>query len=133
MESPFDDRWVEDVCGLCDPVFEAAEVGFVRQIQYADPARRTISAFLWEADPNKFAERYPDSGIVESYGEAQWPGVHCIDYWAHIEQEDRRCRISVEGWNLPDLRVELLGRGRLDGAAIADTFARILGVPSPGT
>ena len=27
-----------------------------------------------------FAERYPDSGIVESYG-TQWPDVTCIDFW----------------------------------------------------
>lgn len=79
----------------------AAEVGFVRQAQYADEAHQVVAALLWEADPIKFAARYPDSGIVETYGEDAWSGVHCIDYWG------------------------------FDGSAIADTFARILGVPSP--
>ena len=65
-------------------VFDAADVGFVRQIQVrrsGESAFASLSemtgiaeevALLWEADPELFAERYPDSGIVESYGE-QWP------------------------------------------------------------
>jgi hypothetical protein len=39
--------------------------------------------------------------------------------------------MSVEGWNLPDLMIDLHGNSDLDGPAIADTFARILGIPSP--
>ena len=79
----------------------------------------------------KFASRYPDSGIVDSYGESQWPEVRCIDYWVYVDHERSRCRLSVEGWNLPELMIDLHGRSGLDGSAIADTFARILGVPSP--
>ncbi len=41
-------------------------------------ACRECEDMLWEADPLRFAERYPDSGVVESYG-PQWPAP-CIDY-----------------------------------------------------
>lgn len=88
-------------------------------------------AILWEADPERFATNYPDSGIVETYGD-QWPDVHCIDYWAYIDRDSGRCRLSVEGWNLPELLIELRGHGGFDGTAIAHTFARILGFRSPG-
>ena len=129
--TPFDHQWVEEVSACCDPIFDAAQVGFVRQVQYADEEGHLVAALLWEADPIKFAARYPDSGIVETYGEDEWPGVHCIDYWVHVDHEHRRCRISVEGWNLPDLTIELHGHSNFDGSALADTFARILGVTSP--
>lgn len=85
---------------------------------------------MWEADPRRFVERYPDSGIVETYGEQQWPGVRCIDYWVYVDHWRQRCRLSAEGWNLPELWLDLRGRGEVDGAAVADTFARILAVPS---
>lgn len=128
---PWGERWAVNVAQACDPVFESADVGFVRQVQYADDQRDEVVYLLWEADPQRFAERYPDSGIVETYGEDQWQGVTCIDYWINLDQPGRRCRLSVEGWNLPELWLELHGHGGRDGAAIADTFARILGVPSP--
>jgi hypothetical protein len=69
---------------------------------------------------------------VESYGHEQWPDVRCIDYWVHYDPAKPQCMLSVEGWNLPRLSIELQGNGRFDGAAIAATFARILGVPWPG-
>jgi hypothetical protein len=131
MKSPFDNQWVEEVCAHCDPVFDVAQVGFVRQVLPTDNATTAVDALLWEADPVKFAARYPDSGIVESYGEKQWLEVHCIDYWVYVDHERSRCRMSVEGWNLPNLMIDLHGNSGLDGPAIADTFARILGVPSP--
>jgi hypothetical protein len=131
MRAALDQAWAQEVCAYCDPVFEAAKVGFVRQVQHADEIRQVVTALLWEAEPLRFAAKYPDSGIVETYGEGQWPDVHCIDYWVYIDHENRRCRLSVEGWNLPDLSIELDGHSGLDGPAIADTFARILGVASP--
>ena len=126
-----DKYWVAAVVEACDPIFEAADVGFVRQLQYADEQHSQVDALLWEADPRRFAERYPDSGIVETYGEQQWPGVHCIDYWVYVDHAHQRCRLSAEGWNLPELWLDLRGHGEADGAAIADTFARVLAVPSP--
>ena len=72
-----DRSWAEGVCWVCDPGYTAADVGFARQIH--EGPRRGITALLWEADPQMFAERYPDSGIVESYG-TQWPDVTCIDF-----------------------------------------------------
>lgn len=126
-----DKCWVAAVVEACDPIFEAADVGFVRQLQYADEQQSQVDALLWEADPRRFAQRYPDSGIVETYGEQQWPGVHCIDYWVYVDHANHRCRLSAEGWSLPELWLDLRGHGEADGAAIADTFARILAVPSP--
>ena len=125
-----DDAWADEVVRSCEPVFRAADVGFVHQVGYGDDERRTVSALLWEAEPHRFAERYPDSGIVDSYGD-QWPGVHCIDFWVYLEPDVGRARLSAEGWNLPQLHLDIRGIGSVDGADIADTFARILGVPSP--
>ena len=125
-------RWAEEVAQFCDPIFDGADVGFVRQVQYADDEQNEVVYLLWEADPQRFAERYPDSGVLEAYGdEYQWRSVSCIDYWVNLDHTNRRCRLSVEGWQLPELWLELRGEGGWDGPAIADTFARILGVPSP--
>lgn len=125
------EQWADEVAQACDPIFEAADVGFVRQVTYANDDKHEVISLLWEADPQRFADRYPDSGIVETYGEDQWQRVHCIDYWLNLDQPNRRCSLSAEGWNLPELWLDLRGVGAWDGPAIADTFARILGVPSP--
>jgi hypothetical protein len=127
--SPLDQEWAQSVCDYCDPIFEAANVGFTRQISYADDG--VVDTLLWEADPARFADTYPDSGIVESYGEDRWPQVHCIDFWVYVEHENRQCRLSMEGWNLPDLVLPFTGNRTLDACGIADTFARVLGVQSP--
>ena len=86
--------WAEEVARVCDPVFEAADVGFVRQVSYAGDEQNEVVYLLWEADPQRFADRYPDSGIVETYGEDQWRAVHCIDYWVNLDQANRRCRLQ---------------------------------------
>ena len=70
------ESWIEEVSQACDPIFEAAAVGFVRQVNYADDDRKEVVSLLWEADPQRFADRYPESGIVETYGGDQWRGVH---------------------------------------------------------
>ncbi len=126
-----DRHWAEAVAAACNPIFEAADVGFERQLLYADEEHTQVDALLWEADPRRFAHRYPDSGIVETYGDQQWPDVRCIDYWVYVDHANGRCRLSVEGWNLPELYLDLHGNGGRDGAHIADTFARILAIPSP--
>ena len=125
----FNLAWVDDVCSKCDPIFDAADVGFKRQVQYNDLERQLVSALLWEADPERFAARYPDSGIVEAYGE-QWRSVDCIDYWAYVDHETKRAQVSVEGWDFPDVTLDL-GGCALDGFRLAHLFARILGVSSP--
>lgn len=97
MDVPFDETWAAGGCWVCDPVFEAA--------------------------PHRFAERYPDSGIVASYGDG-WPGVHRIDYWVYIEAEARQARLSVEGWNPGFLIVPLSGDGTQDGLPIGPWWRR---------
>lgn len=129
--SDLDGPWAESVATACDPVFEAADVGFVRQLAWGDLDQQVVAAILWEADPQRFADRYPDSGVIESYGAAQWPDVHCIDYWLYVEHDPPRARLSVEGWNTPELRLDLDGRGAVDGPRIAAEFARILRVRAP--
>ena len=126
-----DAHWAEDVALLCDPVFEAADVGFSRQVQHADEQGRVVTALLWEANPTRFAEKYPESGIIESYGAERWSAVGCIDFWVYLDRDKNQCRLSVEGWNLPELILHLSGHSGLDGSGIADVFARILGVRSP--
>ncbi|MCW2983945.1 MAG: hypothetical protein JWR63_1515 [Conexibacter sp.] len=127
----FDGQWAAQVCQSCDPVFATADVGFVRQRFAEDQEDRHVGSIFWEADPAKFADRHPDSGIIESYGEDQWSGVGCIDYWLYVDAEDAICRLSVEGWNLPEILLRATGHGGMDGMAVAAVFARILGVPWP--
>lgn len=126
--SEFDLAWATAVGRECDPIFEAAAVGFERQV-LADGSSSEVRALLWEADPGMFAARYPDSGIVHLYGAEQWPDVRCIDWWAYIDPSNRQARLSVEGWNLPELWLTLSGVGVADGCMLADVFARLLAVP----
>jgi hypothetical protein len=128
MVAALDQSWADAVCSACDPVFESADVGFVRQVQ-RDPRGR-IDALLWEADPRRFAQRYPDSGIINSYGLDQWP-PYCIDYWVYVDADAYRARINVEGWNFDEEVLDLSGDGRLDGVRIGAAVARILKVPPP--
>jgi hypothetical protein len=68
---------------------------------------------------------------LHAYGAEQWPGVPCIDFWVYLDHDKGQCRLSVEGWNLPELILKLSGNSFLDGAHLADVFAMILGVRSP--
>jgi hypothetical protein len=121
-----DQAWIEAVCARCDPVFAAADVGFIRQIQKSSEG----AALLWEADPQLFAARYPDSGIIESYGRDQWATVPCIDYWVYLDDGSSHARLSVDGWPNPE-PVLLTGDGAIDGLAIGTAMAQILRVPPP--
>jgi hypothetical protein len=127
----FDGDWAAEVCSRCDPVFAAAEVGFVRQIQSGAETSGRVGAILWEADPASFAAKYPDSGIVESYGQDQWAGLGCIDFWLYVDAREGVCRLNVEGWNLPEILVRASGHGAMDGMQVAAVFARILGIRWP--
>jgi len=120
--------WRDAVRAACEPVFEAAGAGFrwneklVFDEQYP--------SLLWEADPSRFAARYPDSGIEQSYGD-QWPPP-CIDYWVYVDPRELTARLSVEGWNADsDGSLELTGDAALDGPCLAAAFAAILRV-APG-
>ncbi len=128
MGTEFDRVWAEAVCDVCDPVFAATDVGFVRQI-HVDPGPR-VTALLWEAAPVLFAARYPDSGIVEAYGD-QWSQVTCIDFWVYVDGELRQARTSTEGWDFAEQVLDLTGVGATDGQAIGDVMARILRVAPP--
>jgi hypothetical protein len=128
MHVVFDRRWAEVVCGLCDPVFAAADVGFERQI--SEEPGLGVTAMLWEADPHLFEEKYPDSGIAESYGD-QWPAP-CIDFWVYVDGRRRQARTSTEGCADQDVdALPLTGDGVKDGVAIGSVMACILRVSPP--
>ena len=84
--------WHEAVRDACEPVFASVDVGFVWHRATFDAPQPTL---LWEADPERFAARYPDSGIERSYGD-QWPPP-CIDHWVYVDPETMVARLSVEG------------------------------------
>lgn len=125
LSGDFGPEWVGAVRTLCDPVLDAANVGFIAQVQGGE----TGPALLWEASPEQFAARYPESDTVNSYG-SSWPPP-CIDYWVYVDAEQRRARFSIEGWNERDPEIDLSGDGHRDGLAIAREFVRILRVPGP--
>ena len=118
----FDRAWIDAVCAACDPVFAAADVGFVRQFSLSEPGH--VSAILWEAEPLRFAARYPDSRVEESYGD-QWPAP-CIDYWLYFERDPARVDLSFEGPEPPVTWIPVTGDGGHDGRTIADVVARTL-------
>jgi hypothetical protein len=120
--------WRDADRAACEPVFAAADAEFRWNGSVAFDAEHP--ALLWEAEPARFAARYPDSRIEESYGD-QWPGVPCIDYWIYVDPLTMTARLSVEGWNRTDETVDLTGDGRVDGHRLASEFAHILGVALP--
>lgn len=120
--------WRDAVRAACDPVFAAADAEFKWNDSVAFDAEHP--ALLWESDPARFAARYPDSRIEESYGD-EWPGVSCIDYWVYVDPVAMVAYLSVEGWNRTDDSVDLTGDGRVDGRRLASEFAHILGVALP--
>jgi hypothetical protein len=122
----FDPAWRDAVRDACEPIFESADVGFSWNETHFNADGPTL---LWEADPERFATRYPDSGIESSYGD-QWPPP-CIDYWVYVESPAMAARLSVEGWNASDQRVNLSGERRWGGRVLATRFATILRVPPP--
>ena len=128
MAVVMDSAWLASVCAVCDPICESANVGFVRQI--STDAEGGVRALLWEAEPVLFADRYPDSGIVDSYGPEQWPPP-CIDYWIYLDPESCAARFSVEGLEPDDVRVQLTGVGDQDGRLLGQVLSRILRVAGP--
>ena len=80
---------------------------------------------LWEADPQRFAQRYPDSGIQESYW--GWPQP-CIDYWVYVDEPTRLALISTEGWTGGRHEIPLTGRGVEDARRISEVLGAILRV-----
>ena len=120
--SSLDEAWAVRVAAICQPVFDAADVDF-----QAHPPQ--AAALLWEAAPTAFADRYPDSGIVEISGD-HWPPP-CIDYWVYVHPETMTAELSVEGWGLTREEYAVTGDAEADGLVIARRFAEILRVPSP--
>lgn len=124
MGVAFDPDWSQIVCGRLGTVFESADAGFIRSLPKRSQAG-TVDDMLWEADPKRFAERYPDSGIVESYG-PQWP-PHCIDYWIYVDVESRRATLSTEGMVAEPSEIELSGNGVQDANRLGMALDQILG------
>jgi hypothetical protein len=121
-----DRAWLEAVVNRLEPIFAAADVGFVRN-------QVDESAMLWEADPRRFAERYPDSGIIETYGVDQWPSVHCIDFWFYLDRGlENEIFVSFEGWDAPDRQVAVTGSPATDGDLLATLLATHLRLDPSG-
>ncbi|HLS46170.1 MAG TPA: hypothetical protein VK045_12105 [Ornithinicoccus sp.] len=119
----FEPEWSAIVCRRLDTLFYATDAGFSRSSP-AQPVTGVVDDMLWEADPLRFAERYPDSGIVESYGE-QWPAP-CIDYWVYIDVGTRSATLSTEGWSHDNQEIALSGKGAEDADRLHEHPARIL-------
>jgi hypothetical protein len=126
-----DRAWAEAVRRWCDPVFAAADCGFEwNGSGYQRDPDGHVHSLLWEAGPELFAERYPDSGVIESYGEENWPPP-CIDYWIYVEPTTGTAELSVEGWSDWRDPIPLSGDGDVDGRTLATRFAAILRVSPP--
>lgn len=126
-----DVAWRDRVRAWCDPVLAAADVGFEWNESTArpDPEGRML-ALLWEADPLRFAARYPDRGIEESYGD-DWPAF-CLDFWVYLDTPGF-LRLSWEGWHHGDELLPRIGDADVDGRAMATRFAQFLRVGPPTT
>ncbi|MEZ5193210.1 MAG: hypothetical protein R2734_12275 [Nocardioides sp.] len=104
----------------------AAEVGFVAARLHRAPVT-VVSNLLREADPHRYAARYPPTGVVESYGE-QWPAPA----WTSGPTSSQ-----PPGWATWRTTGEPLGRpgaagdGRADVQSVARWLAELLGVPLP--
>ncbi|GAB3821130.1 hypothetical protein GCM10028820_28740 [Tessaracoccus terricola] len=111
------------MCERLDTVFESGGAGFARSLP-RQPQSGTAEDMLWETTPEKFLERYPDSGIVESYGPQSPP--MCIDFWIYLDVESRRATLSTEGLGAGTPEVELSGDGFEDANRLEKVVAQAL-------
>jgi hypothetical protein len=126
-----DSTWVEGVRRWCDPVFSSANCGFEwNGSGYNSEAGGQVTAMLWEAVPDLFAERYPESDIIEQYGVEQWPPP-CIDYWIYVDPVTHTAELSIEGWSYWPTPLPLSGDAEADGRMLATKFAEFLRVSPP--
>lgn len=125
MAEVFEPEWTAIVCRRLDALFGSVDAGFTRHSPQ-QPETGLVGDMLWEADALRFAERFPGSGIEESYG-PQWPAP-CIDYWVYVDVASREARLSTEGWSAEAQVIELSGDGAADGDRLAEALAGILGV-----
>lgn len=119
----FEPEWSAIVCRRLDTLFDSTCAGFSRSSP-AQPVTGVVGDMLWEADPIRFAERYPDSEIVDSYGD-QWPPP-CIDYWVYIDVDARLATLSTEGWSHDDQEIALSGKALEDADRMHEHLAPIL-------
>ena len=124
MRVTVDVTWRDAVRLRCEPVFLAADVDFRWNdtVWSAGPQ----PALLWEADPVRFASRYPESRVQEAYGD-QWPPP-CIDYWIYVDPAEMTARLSGEGWHGMQDVFDLTGEGAVDGTMLAARLSQILEV-----
>lgn len=123
MTSGFEPEWSLIVSRRLDALFDSTNAGFSRSSPQ-QPTTGLVGDMLWEADPIRFAERFPDSGVVESYGD-QWPAP-CIDYWVYIDVEARMATLSTEGWDFDRQKIALSGSGAQDADRLHEHLSRIL-------
>lgn len=123
MTMGFESEWSTIVCRRLDALFDSTNAGFTRSSP-EQPMPGVVDDMFWEANPIRFAERYPGSGIVESYGD-QWPAP-CIDYWIYVDVHAGVATLSTEGWSVDRQEVRLSGIGDEDADRLHQRLARIL-------
>jgi len=126
MSVTFDRAWADEVVSVCDPVFAAADVGFGSTVYLGETGQ--VDVIFWMANPERFLQAYPDSGVDEMYGPA-WPHeVADIDFTVKVDAARRLILIDAEPWNLTTILIREAGDGEIDGINLARIFARLLGV-----
>ncbi|MDF8265597.1 hypothetical protein [Luteipulveratus flavus] len=123
----FDQAWIRAVKSRCDETLQRADVGFTAQDIHDEHG--AVTAIMWQANPQRYAERYPDSAIVDSYG-SQWPEVRDINCTLKLDESPHAVGLAIEGWGLPEVFVRVDQRGDRDGVQIANLLSRIFAVPN---
>ncbi len=126
-------RWV-------DPVLAQAGFSWNDSGEISESDGRLV-AVLYEADPDDFVRRYPQTRLQSRYGD-QWPPP-CVDLWLKFDWDARRIELDLEGFDvrhdlhgsgiqvLAEGGTQLSGDANEDARAVAAALASVLSVTGP--